>query len=206
MVPPRRGGADFCGAEVPLWDFPWDSPIGSYNLKGGERGLRWKQAEVTSMKMASLSHAWHLEEDQSQEGPKSTEVKHQKKHLRMWQIHTSPHLWRHLWAENPEETFTTSFIYMPTYGPTNSLCKHIKVQPAVCWSQLILLATTNCTHSVSLPCSVTLCWYLEFSHGRNLHHGNQDFCSGELTSQHTTAQGFLSDYVNGKCKRELHSG
>lgn len=116
---------------------------------------------------------WHLEEDEYQEGSKSTDVKHQKKHLCMWQIHTSPDLWRHLWAENPEEIFTTSFIHMPTYGPSNSLCKHIKVQPTVCWSQLVLLARPNCTHTVSLPCSVTLCWYLEFSHGRNLHHGNR---------------------------------
>lgn len=80
MVSPRKGAADFCGAEVlnstlevleRLWDFPCDSPIGSYNLKGGERGLRWKQAEVTSMKMALLSWAACVE----QGGTQKTKIK-----------------------------------------------------------------------------------------------------------------------------------
>lgn len=57
---------------------------------------------------------WHLE-DQNQEGSKSKDVKHQKKHLCTWQIHTSPDLWRHPWAENLEEVFT----------PDSYICQHM---------------------------------------------------------------------------------
>lgn len=66
--------------------------------------------------------------------------------------------------------------------PDSYICQHMDLPtdyanksrwPVVCWSQLILLARPNCAHSVSLPCSMTLCWYHESGHGGNLYHGNR---------------------------------
>lgn len=88
-----------------------------------------------------------------------------------------------------------------------------KVQPVVCWILRALLARANCARSFSVLCSMASHWCWEFGRRGKIHTTetgrlgtNRGTGSGERIDQHAIAQESLPDDVNGKCRRDLHTG